>query len=374
LCFSFEGGCPARNRMTTKRDYYEVLGVSREASNDEIRKAYRQAALKFHPDRNPGDKNAEDSFKEATEAFSVLSDENKRPTYDRFGHAGLEGSAGVDFSNIGIADILSQFQDMFSDFFGGFGGFGGTARSSRGADRGQHVQVDVVLSLKDVMAGAKREVEVNGVAPCDPCAGTGAAPGTKPQRCSACGGSGQVASQRGFIVFASTCPQCRGTGKTVASPCSACNGQGRVERHRKVIVNIPAGVDNGIQLRLSGQGMPGRPGSPAGDLYVQIHVNDDPRFEREGSDLLAHEAVSFSTAALGGKFEVKLPDDSSVQVEVDAGTQPGSMLTMRGRGLPRLDRSGARGDLHVVINVLVPKKLSRKAKKLIEELEQECSS
>ncbi len=360
--------------MTTKRDYYEVLGVPREASNDEIRKAYRQAALKFHPDRNPGDKNAEESFKQATEAFSVLSDENKRHTYDRFGHAGLEASGGVDFSNVGIGDILSQFQDMFSDFFGGFGGFGGTSRSSRGADRGQHVQVNVVLSLKDVMAGVKREVEVNGVAPCDPCAGTGATPGTKPQRCSACGGSGQVASQRGFIVFASTCPQCRGTGKTVASPCSACNGQGRVERHRKVIVNIPAGVDNGIQLRLSGQGMPGRPGAPSGDLYVQIHVNDDPRFEREGSDLLVHEAVSFSTAALGGKFEVKLPDDSSVEIEVDAGTQPGSMLTKRGRGLPRLDRSGARGDLHVVVNVLIPKKLSRKAKKLIEELEQECSS
>ena len=356
--------------MTSKRDYYEVLGVSRDASNDDIRKAYRQAALKFHPDRNPGDQAAEAKFKESTESFSVLSDENKRRTYDRFGHAGLQGAGSVDFSNVGIGDILSQFQDLFSDFFGGFGG---SARSSRGAERGQHVQVDVVLTLQDVMAGVRRDVEVNGVAPCDPCAGTGAAPGTSPQRCAACGGSGQVASQRGFIVFASTCPQCRGSGQTVATPCSSCKGQGRVERHRKVIVNIPAGVDNGIQLRLTGQGMPGRTGAPAGDLYVQVHVSEDPRFEREGSDLIVHEAVSFSTAALGGKFEVKLPDETSTPVEVGAGTQPGSLITVRGRGLPRLDRSGARGDLHVVVNVLVPKKLSRKAKKLLEELEHECS-
>ena len=277
------------------------------------------------------------------------------------------------FSNMGIGDVLNQFQDLFSDFFGGFGGFGGSARASRGQERGQHVQVEVVLSLQEVMTGVKREIEVNGVVPCDTCSGTGAAPGTSPQRCSACAGSGQVASQRGFIVFASTCSQCRGTGQTIASPCSSCKGQGRVERRRKVVVNIPAGVDNGIQLRISGQGMPGRPGAPAGDLYVQVHVSDDPRFEREGSDLLVHEAVSFSTAALGGKFEVKLPDSTSTQVEVAAGTQPGSLITVRGRGLPHLDRSGGRGDLHVVVNVLVPKKLSRKAKKLLEELETECA-
>jgi len=357
--------------MTTKRDYYEVLGVPREAGNDEIRKAYRQAALKFHPDRNPGDKAAEDKFKESTEAFSILSDDNKRQMYDRYGHAGVQGNGGVDFSNVGIGDILSQFQDLFSDFFGGFGG---PARGGRGSERGQHVQVDVVMSLEEVMVGAKREVEVHGVAPCEPCAGSGAAPGTTPQRCSACGGSGQMATHRGFIVFASTCSQCRGTGKTVSSPCSHCKGHGQVEKHRKVVVNIPAGVDNGVQLRLTGQGMPGRAGSQPGDLYVQVHVSDDPRFEREGSDLLVHEAVSFSTAALGGKIEVKLPDNSAIQVDVDAGTQPGSLLTMRGRGLPRLDRSGGRGNLHVVVNVLVPKKLSRKAKKLIEELEQECSN
>ena len=358
--------------MTSKRDYYEVLSVSREASGDEIRKAYRQNALKFHPDRNPGDKAAEEKFKEATEAFSVLSDDNKRSVYDRFGHAGLSGSGGVDFSNVGIGDILSQFQDLFSDFFGGFGGFGGSGRSER-SERGQHVQVDVMLTLEDVMTGIKREVDVTGAAPCEMCAGSGAAPGTSPQRCSACGGSGQTASQRGFIVFASTCSQCRGTGKSIGTPCQACKGHGQVERRRKVIVNVPAGVDNGIQLRLSGQGMPGHPGAPAGDLYVQIHVKEDPRYEREGSDLIVHEAVSFLTAALGGKFDVRLPDNSVATVHLDSGTQPGSLVTLRGRGLPRLDRSGMRGDLHVVVNVVVPKKLSRKAKKLLEEFEQECS-
>jgi molecular chaperone DnaJ len=359
--------------MTSKRDYYEVLGVSREAPSDEIRKAYRQNALKFHPDRNPGDKAAEEKFKEATEAFSVLSDDNKRAVYDRYGHAGLSGSGGVDFSNVGIGDILSQFQDLFSDFFGGFGGFGGGGRSGRGPERGQHVQVDVMLTLEDVMGGVKRELDVSGVAPCETCSGSGAAPGSTPQRCNACGGSGQMASQRGFIVFASTCPHCRGSGKTISSPCQSCKGQGQVERRRKVIVNIPAGVDNGIQLRLSGQGMPGRPGAPAGDLYVQIHVNDDARFERDGSDLVVHEAVSFLTAALGGKIEVKLPDNSAATVHLEPGTQPGSLVTVRGRGLPRLERSGTRGDLHVVVNVVVPRKLSRKAKKLLEEFEQECS-
>lgn len=358
--------------MSSKRDYYEVLGVSREASSDEIRKSYRQCALKYHPDRNPGDKAAEEKFKEATEAFSILSDDQKRQMYDRYGHAGLGGSGGVDFSNVGIGDILSQFQDLFSDFFGGFSGFGG-GRSSRGPERGQNVQVDVALTLEEVMTGVKREVEVVGAAPCETCSGSGAAPGTSPQRCNACGGSGQVASQRGFIVFASTCGQCRGTGKTVASPCEACKGHGHVEKRRKVLVNIPGGVDSGVQLRLSGQGMPGRPGAPAGDLYVQIHVQDDPRFERDGSDLILHESVSFSTAALGGKIEVRLPDKSTASVHLESGTQPGSLITLRGRGLPRLDRSGGRGDLHVVVNVVVPKKLSRKAKKLLEEFEAECT-
>jgi molecular chaperone DnaJ len=358
--------------MTDKRDYYEVLEVGRDASADDVRKAYRQAALKFHPDRNPGNPEAEHKFKEATEAFSVLSDDNKRQTYDRFGHAGLQGG-GFDFSNMGMGDILSQFQDLFSDFFGGFGGFGGSSRVNRGSERGQHAQVDVVLTLQEAMTGVRREVEVSGVAPCDTCAGSGAAAGTSPQRCNACGGSGQVASHRGFIVFASTCPQCRGTGQTIATPCSTCRGQGKVERQRKVIVNIPAGVDNGIQLRLAGQGMPGRPGAPSGDLYVQVHVREDSRFEREGNDLIVHQSVSFTSAALGGKAEITLPDKTLVQVDIDPGTQPGSMITIRGRGLPRLDRTGSRGDLHVVVNVVVPKKLSRKARKLLEELEQECA-
>ncbi|HMA91094.1 MAG TPA: molecular chaperone DnaJ [Polyangiaceae bacterium] len=351
--------------MTDKRDYYEVLGVSRDAAEDDIRKAYKQAALKHHPDRNPGNKDAEHKFKEATEAYSVLSDAEKRQVYDRFGHAGLEGRGGFDFSHAGMGDILSQFQDLFSDFFGGFGG---SSRSGRGSDRGQDVQVDVSVTLKEAMTGLKREVNVRGVAHCETCAGTGAAPGSRPERCNACGGSGQVATQRGFLMFATTCPRCRGRGEVVSSPCSTCSGQGRVERQKKVLVTIPAGIDSGQRLRVPGQGMGGRPGAPLGDLYVDIHVEDDPKFQRDGADLATQVHVHFGVAALGGRTELQLPDESRLNVTIEPGTQPGTVVTLRGQGMPRLDRHGGRGNLHVVVNVRVPKKVSKKAKKLLEEL------
>jgi molecular chaperone DnaJ len=354
--------------MTDKRDYYEVLGVSKDASGDDIRKAYKQAALKYHPDRNPGDKAAETKFKEATEAYSVLSDGDKRQAYDRFGHAGVEGRGGFDFSQAGMGDILSQFQDLFADFFGGFGG---SSRQGRGADRGQDVQVDVNVTLKEAMAVTKREVNVRGVAPCDDCGGTGAAPGSRPERCSSCGGSGQVATQRGFLMFATTCPRCRGRGEVVSSPCSSCSGQGRVERQKKVLVSIPAGIDSGQRLRVPGQGMSGRPGAPAGDLYVDVHVEDHPRFQREGNDLATQVTVQFGVATLGGRVEVVLPDESRLNVNIASGTQPGTVVMMRGHGMPRLDQRGGRGNLHVVVNVAVPKKVTKKAKKLLEELMHE---
>jgi molecular chaperone DnaJ len=354
--------------MTDKRDYYEVLGVSKEATPDEIRKAYKQAALKHHPDRNQGNKDAEAKFKEATEAYSVLSDDDKRQAYDRFGHAGVEGRGGVDFSQAGMGDILSQFQDLFSDFFGGFGG---STRQSRGGNRGQDVQADARITLKDAMLGTKREVTVHGVAPCDDCGGSGAAPGTKPERCRACGGSGQVATQRGFLMFATTCPKCRGRGEDISSPCAGCHGQGRVERQKKVLVTIPAGIDSGQRLRVPNQGMPGRSGQPPGDLYVDIHVEDDPKFQRDGSDLATQFAVSFGMATLGGRTEVELPDGTRTLITIEPGTQPGTVLTVRGFGMPRLDQRGGRGALHVVISVIVPKKLSKKAKKLLDELTRE---
>lgn len=353
--------------MSEKRDFYVVLSVTREASEDEIRKAYRQAALKHHPDRNPGDAAAEAKFKEASEAYAVLSDAEKRAAYDRFGHAGLSGQAGFD----GVGDILSHFQDMFSDFFGGFGGQGQPGgRRKRGPDRGQDVRVEATISLKDALLGGKHEITVSGAAPCDTCAGSGAEPGTKTETCTQCRGSGQVTAQRGFIMFSSPCARCRGTGQYLPSPCTTCHGSGAVERQRKVLVAIPGGIDSGQRLRVPRQGMPGPNGLPAGDLYVDIEVEGDERFERQGADLGTRAYVSFAEAALGSKIEITMPDDTVVSAEVQPGTQPNSVIVVRGQGMPRLDRHG-RGDLHVAVNVRVPTKLSKQAKKLLRELETE---
>jgi len=356
--------------MSEKRDYYAVLSVSRESSDDEIKRAYRQAALKHHPDRNPGDKTAEEKFKEASEAYSVLSDPEKRQAYDRFGHAGLNGSQGFD----GMGDILSHFQDMFSDFFGGFGGQaqGGGGRRKR-AERGQDVRVEAVISLRDALLGGKHEITVSGAAPCDTCHGAGAEPGTKSETCSQCRGSGQVTAQRGFIMFSSPCARCRGTGQYLPSPCKVCHGSGAVERQRKVIVAIPGGIDSGQRLRVPRQGMPGPEGLPAGDLYVDIEVEADPRFERQGADLGTRASISFAEAALGSKLEITMPDDTVVTADVAPGTQPNSIIVVRGQGMPRLDRHG-RGDLHVAVNVRVPTKLSKQAKKLLRELDTELGS
>lgn len=352
--------------MAEKRDYYEVIGVARDASEDEVRKAYRKLALKYHPDRNPGDSSAETKFKEATEAFSVLSDKEKRAQYDRFGFAGLSG--GFDFGSASVGDIFSQFQDLFSDFFG-FGGFGGTRRRNTPA-RGNDVRVELSISFAEAMTGVKREVSVHGSAPCETCYGTGAKPGTSPTRCSTCGGSGQVATQRGFIMFSTTCPSCRGAGQVVGDPCTACRGKGAVEKQRKVLVSVPAGIDGGQRLRVPGQGMPGPENAPPGDLYVDIDVLEDARFQREGYDLAVRRKVSFADAVLGCDIDIELPDGSTAAVSVRPGTQPGSVVTVTGKGVPRLDRS-RRGDLHVLVDVHVPTKLSRRAKKLLKELEEE---
>ncbi len=361
--------------MSEKRDYYEVLSVSREASDDEIRKSYRQCALKYHPDRNPGDKSAEEKFKEATEAYSVLSDGEKRSAYDRFGHAGL-GGAGFDFSGAGMGDILSHFQDMFSDFFGGFGGagggFGGQRQRQRQA-RGQDVRVHAAISLKDAMTGGKHEVAIRGAAPCDTCSGNGAKPGTQPEPCPQCRGSGQVTAQRGFIMFSTTCNRCHGSGSFVREPCETCGGAGAVERQRRVLVNFPAGIDTGHRLRVPGQGMPGPTNTPPGDLYVDVEVEQAEQFERHGDDLATRVAISFSQASLGGSVDIDLPDDTSVTAEIPAGTQPNTVVRLHGKGMPRLDRTG-RGDLHVVVNVMVPTKLSKRAKQLVEELEEELAN
>jgi molecular chaperone DnaJ len=357
--------------MSEKRDYYEVLGVAREASDDDVRRAYRQAALKHHPDRNQGNAEAETKFKEATEAYTILSDGDKRAAYDRYGHAGL-GGGGFDFNNAGVGDILSHFQDMFSDFFGGAGGGGFAAggRRRRQPERGQDVRVELTLSLAEALTGGKHEVSVHGAVPCETCHGSGAKQGTKPETCTQCRGAGQVTAQRGFIMFSSPCARCRGTGQMIAQPCEACRGQGAVDKQRKVLVNVPAGIDSEQRLRVPGQGMPGPANAPAGDLYVDIEVEADSHFERHGNDLGTRLTLSFAEATLGMATKLKLPDERDVVVKIEAGCQPGSVVVVKGEGAPRLDRGG-RGDLHVMISVQVPKKLSKNAKRLLQELEQE---
>lgn len=356
--------------MSDKRDYYEVLGVSREATDEEIRRAYKQAALKHHPDRNPDDRAAEERFKEATAAFSVLSDGQKRAAYDRFGHAGVDGR-GFDFSGAGVGDILSHFQDLFSDFFGsGFGGAG--TRERRSAARGADVRVEATVTLEDCMKGTKRELSVEGFAPCEECNGSGARAGTQPSTCPQCGGAGQVGTQRGFIMFSTTCPRCRGSGQIVVNPCAKCKGSGATERHRKVVVTFPPGVDDGQRLRVPGQGMPGPPGTKPGDLYVDVSMEPHAQFERHGYDLATKAHLTFPQASLGSEVPIVLPDGTSLTAKIPSGTQPGTVITINGKGVPHIDRN-ARGSLHVVVEVEIPRRLSRRAKKLLEELDEELS-
>jgi molecular chaperone DnaJ len=355
--------------MSSKRDYYDVLGVSRESSGDELRKAYRREALKHHPDRNPNDAQAEAKFKEVNEAYQVLSDEQKRQVYDQFGHAGLEGGGGPGFD--GISDVFSHMQDLFAEMFSGSMGFGGGgARQRRGGD----LRVQQRLTLREAAFGCKREVNVRAPAHCTDCGGTGAKPGTKPESCPQCRGAGQVSNARGFVMFTSTCPRCRGAGRVVKQPCATCAGQGAVERARKVNVTFPAGIDGNQRLRVPGQGMPGPNGSPSGDLYVEVDVEADSRFERDGADLVVRVHVPFTDAALGAEIPVPAlepnEDVAALPLTIPAGTQSNAVFTMKGHGIPRLDGRG-RGSLVVVVQVDVPTALSARARELLAELDAE---
>jgi molecular chaperone DnaJ len=374
---------------SAKRCYYLVLGCPREATSDDIRRAYKREALKHHPDRNPGNASAECAFKEVNEAYQVLSDDQKRTVYDQFGHAGLEGGGGL--GNMG--DVFSHMQDLFSDLFGGgFSGFGGS-RSRRGGD----LRVQSRLSLREAAFGCKREVVVEAPARCDECGGNGASPGTKPEACGHCRGTGQVSNARGFVMFSGPCPRCHGRGGVIKTPCKTCKGEGAIVKARKVLVTFPAGVDAGQRLRVQGQGISSPHGS--GDLYVEIDVEEDPRFERDGVDIVTRAHVSFAAAALGGDIEVpalEADDDSKCEkkspektdakadepkskkpathtVKLAPGTQPGSVITIKGRGIPRLDGRG-RGSLVVVVQVDVPKNLSDKARTLLQQLDTELDA
>jgi molecular chaperone DnaJ len=350
--------------MPEKRCFYEVLGCSRESTPDEVRKAYKREALKHHPDRNGGDPKAEAVFKEVNEAYQVLSDDQKRRIYDQFGHAGFEGGAG--FGGAGIGDVFSHMQDLFSEMFSG--GFGQARAPRRGGD----LRVQQRLSFKEAAFGCKREIVVQAPSTCAECSGSGARPGTKPEACPQCRGSGQVSNARGFVMFTTTCPRCRGQGAVIKAPCKACSGRGVVEKPKKVTVTFPAGIDGGQRLRVPGQGLAGPGGAPPGDLYVDIEVEDDPRFERDGVDIVTRVNVGFADAALGA--QVRVPsielDDSTLPLDIPQGTQPGSVFTMTGHGVPRLDGHG-RGALIVMIQVDVPKQLSNRARELLGELDAE---
>ena len=368
--------------MSEKRDYYEVLSVERGASADDIRKAYKREALKHHPDRNPGDSAAETKFKACNEAYQVLSDDEKRRIYDQFGHAGLEGGGGFQ----GAGDVFAHMQDLFAEMFsgGGFGGFGGGGGGGgqRRQARGGDLRMQARLSLREAAFGVKREVTVHAPVRCDDCSGTGAKAGTKPETCGHCRGSGHVSNARGFVMFTTPCPKCQGQGVVVKHPCKACEGRGAVEKSRKVVVAFPAGIDAGQRLRVPGQGMPGPMGAPAGDLYVEIDVEEDTRFERDGADLVTRFHVSFAEAALGAEVRVPALGDpemdeskagsATVALALPAGTQSGAVFTIKNQGIPRLDGRG-RGSLIGVVQIDVPTVLSDRAKKLIQELHAELA-
>ncbi|GAB5545724.1 MAG: molecular chaperone DnaJ [Sandaracinaceae bacterium] len=349
----------------SKRDYYEVLGVDRSVGATELKKAYRKLALEFHPDRNPDDPASEERFKEVSEAYSVLSDGEKRQVYDRYGHAGLQGGGG--FGN--VEDIFSHFGDIFGDLFGmGFGGMGGRRRRDAPV-RGSDLRVPVRLTLEEAAFGCQKEVDVAYPAPCNACQGTGAE-GAELIVCTACQGAGQVAINRGAFMLSSTCPTCRGRGQMPKALCGECEGSGEEAVDRTVKVSIPAGIDEGQNLRLANQGQPGLRGGPPGHLFVAIDIEPHAHFKREGFDLIYDLRLSFPQAALGGEMEVPTlaPDDDPVTVKVPAGVQPGDHLVVRGEGVPRLDGRG-RGDLVTVIQIDVPQKLSQKARQLLAELQ-----
>lgn len=345
--------------MAEKRDYYEVLGVGRSASGGEIKSAYRKLALKYHPDRNPGDKAAEDKFKEAAEAYEVLRDEKKRALYDQYGHQGLEGAGFSGFG--GFDDIFSSFGDVFEEFFG----FRAGRRSQTRASRGSDLRYDMNLSFIEAAFGKETEVTVEKMVICSECHGSACAPGTYPETCRQCGGSGQVARTQGFFTVRTACPQCRGNGQTISNPCEHCRGVGKVRDAKKVAVKIPAGVDNGSRLRLTGEGEPGASGGPPGDLYVFISVSPHDFFERDGVHIICQITISFVQAALGDEISVPTLDGER-KLKIPKGTQPGDILRFRGEGIPSL-RTMERGDQIIQVMVKTPTHLSKKQESLLKE-------
>ena len=360
-----------------KRDYYEVLGVSKGASDDEIKKAYRKLAKKYHPDMNPGDKEAEAKFKEVNEAYSVLSDEQKRARYDQFGHAGVDpnygaGGPGGGFGGFDMGDI--DLGDIFGSFFGGggFGGFGGGGQRRNGPQKGESLRANLTITFEEAAFGCEKEINLNRTEECDVCHGSGCQPGTTAETCPDCRGTGVVRVQQrtGGFAFSSTaaCTRCHGTGKIIHSPCKSCGGTGSVKKSKRITVTIPAGIDDGQAISLRGQGNAGKNGGPAGDLIVGVRVRPHPQFRRDGTTVLYEQPVSFFQAAMGAELEIPTID-GKVKYTLPAGTQTGTTFRLRGKGIPEL-RGRGRGDQYVTVRVQVPTSLNSEQKEALRAFAQ----
>ncbi len=358
--------------MADKRDYYEVLGVTKGASDEEIKKAFRKMSKKYHPDLNPGNKEAEEKFKEVNEAYQVLSDADKKSRYDRFGHAGVDPSYGAGGAGGGFNGAGFDFGDIFGDIFGGFGGFGGGARRN-GPRRGADVRQTVDVSFEEAAFGCAKKINITKQEKCDSCNGTGAKPGTVAETCSHCGGTGQIQTQQrtilGYMTNVTTCPHCHGEGKIIKEPCRDCRGTGKTRKSKTIEINIPAGIDNGQTMQLSGQGEAGDRGGPNGDLLITVRVRPHEIFRREGNDVYISMPISFAQAALGATLTVPTLD-GAVEYEIPEGTQTGTRFRVRGKGIPYI-RSKNRGDQFVTVNVEVPKNLTQRQKEILMEFDED---
>lgn len=361
-----------------KRDYYEVLGVQRNATDQDLKTAFRKSAMQYHPDRNPGDKDSEQKFKELNEAYEVLKDQQKRAAYDQFGHAAFEGGRGgqggpggfgPDFAS-SMSDI---FDDLFGEFMGGRRGGPGQRTGRSGNERGGDIRYQMEISLAEAYSGKQAQIRVPTSVGCETCKGTGAKPGTKPVSCSTCGGHGKVRASQGFFTIERTCPACQGRGEVIDDPCSGCQGGGRVMKERTLQVSIPAGVEDGTRIRLAGEGEAGLRGGPTGDLYIFLAIKPHEFFQRDGADVFCRVPISMITAALGGNIEVPTLDGSRVKMPVPTGTETGKQFRLKGKGMPVL-RSKVQGDMYIQVEVETPKNLTRRQRELLEEFEKEAKS